>query len=668
MTRTARFALSSVFATFVLTPFLFGQSWNSSTGDFNGTGDFSATENADPWVGPTLLARNGGELTFAGDVTHNGSTRVETGSAVIVNGAFDHTNSFQTFSVGGNDGQGGFSSLTIGDAANSDVTSADFSLQYTGLNLNSVSAANNVLLRNGSQLDILQDFSSGGRTIIETGSQVTVGGAFNHTNSFQTFSIGGDDGQGGFSSLTIGDAANSNVTSADFSLQYTGLNLNSASASNNVLIRNGAQLDIIQDFSSGGRTIIETGSKVNVGGAFNHTNSFQTFSIGGDDGQGGFSSLTIGDAANSNVTSADFSLQYTGLNLNSASAANNVLIRNGAQLDIAQDFSSGGRTIIETGSQVNVGGAFNHTNSFQTFSIGGDDGQGGFSSLTIGDAAKSNVSSNDFSLQYTELNLNSASADRNTLIRNGAQLEIIQNFSAAGAVQVESGSQVNIGGDFSKINQNQNFSVGGADDFGNRSSFQVGGTVDIEARSFTSSGKLGMSGDVKSAISAIFFNGTTIAPGLGVGELNIDTNSVATQDHGLQIQSDVTYQWELGTAGNDVINVVGDLQLSDNWELELITLDDSFSNIQSTDRFDVFTYTGQLTAFVDGSGEMTRVRIDDSGVDVARWDTSQVAVYDDGAGVVYLTGLSFIAVPEPGSMVVFATAFAFVGLRRRKQA
>ena len=52
------------------------QSWDSANGNFNGTGDFSATETSDPWIGPGLFATNGGELTFVGDAEHSGGTFV----------------------------------------------------------------------------------------------------------------------------------------------------------------------------------------------------------------------------------------------------------------------------------------------------------------------------------------------------------------------------------------------------------------------------------------------------------------------------------------------------------------------------------------------------------------------------------------------------------------
>ena len=132
----------------------FGQSWNPTTGDFDGTGDFSATEDSDPWSGPQLFARNGGELTYVGDAEHNGRTRVEGASSVFVDGSFNHTNAFQGFAVTGNDGQGGLSSLTIVDVANSNVNYADFLLDSTELNLNSVISESSAFVRDGARLNV----------------------------------------------------------------------------------------------------------------------------------------------------------------------------------------------------------------------------------------------------------------------------------------------------------------------------------------------------------------------------------------------------------------------------------------------------------------------------------------------------------------------------------
>ena len=123
----------------------FGQSWNPTTGEFDGTGDFSATENSDPWTGPGLSTTNGGQLTFVGDAEHNGRTSVDSGTSVVVAGAFNHTNVFQAFSVVGNDLQGN-SSLTISDVANSSITASNIEVRAGSVNVNFATAADGLTI------------------------------------------------------------------------------------------------------------------------------------------------------------------------------------------------------------------------------------------------------------------------------------------------------------------------------------------------------------------------------------------------------------------------------------------------------------------------------------------------------------------------------------------
>ena len=526
------------------------QSWNPTSGSFNGSGEFMAVESSDPWVGPQLSATNGGELRFLGDVEHNGGTGV---------------------------------------------------------------------------------LSS---------SQVIVGGAFNHTNSFQSFSVRDSDGMGNFSSLTITDVANSNVSSRNFDVQSSTLNLNSVTAAGNALVRDVATLDILGDFDVGGSTTIVAGSDVNVGGAFNHTNSFQSFSVRDSDGMGNFSSLTITDVANSNVSSRNFDVQSSTLNLNSVTAAGNALVRDVATLDILGDFDVGGSTTIVAGSDVNVGGAFNHTNSFQSFSVRDSDGMGNFSSLTIADIANSIVSSRNFDVQSSELSLNSVAVAGDALIRDSATLNVLQDFDASGAVSIPAGSWVFVGGDFTKINENRSFSVSGSDFFGVRSMFEVEGTTIVVASSFTLDGPSFFSGMVATATDAIVFDAATISPRAGeIGQIDFDTTGIATENHALEIRSRALYEWEFNELGSDEISVNGDLQLSDFWELEISAIADAVIPVSASDEFTLFTYSGDLNASVDAQGLLTRLTIDSSKLPEA-YDASSVAVFDDGAGRVFLTGLS----------------------------
>ena len=59
--------------------------------------------------------------------------------------------------------------------------------------------------------------------------------------------------------------------------------------------------------------------------------------------------------------------------------------------------------------------------------------------------------------------------------------------------------------------------------------------------------------------------------------------------------------------------------------------------------------------------------IDVSSLDGSSIDASNVGVFDDGQGTVFLTGLGAIAIPEPNSAVVFLFASAFFCLKRKNR-
>ena len=342
------------------------------------------------------------------------------------------------------------------------------------------------------------------------------------------------------------------------------------------------------------------------------------------------------------------------------------MIRSGAQLSVIGDVSSGGFTSIETGAQVVAGGAFNHTNSSQDFRVTGSDGNGGFSSLTISDVANSNVSSSGFLLDNTGLDLNSVSANGDVLIRSGAELEVNEDFNSEGFTSIESGAQVVVGGTFTHDNLTRDFSVAGSDSNSNRSSFTVNDTVNIEAGEFRSDGRTAISGSVGTAFAAVFFGGSTVAPGVeSIQDLTFNTTDLAMEDHALELRSGATYEWELGSTGNDVISVIGDLQLNDFWELQLSIFDDFSREILASDRFDLFTYSDNLTANIDSSGLLSRVIINSSTINPSQFDITNAAVFDDGQGTVFLTGLESVPVPEP-SPIALVLAVCCCCLKRQK--
>ena len=254
------------------------------------------------------------------------------------------------------------------------------------------------------------------------------------------------------------------------------------------------------------------------------------------------------------------------------------------------------------------------------------------------------------------------------MVRSGAQLDVIQDFSSDGFTQIETGSQVSVGGAFNHTNAFQGFSITGSDGAGNRSALTALGASEIEASSFFSNGRIGISGTVETAISASLSNGATISPGAeGIAEILFDTTSSASEDHALQIGSGVVYEWELNGTGNDQINVDGDLVLSDFWSLEIAILSDFIGSIDASEQFTLFTYTGDLTANIDASGRLNQVEVNGFALGPFEFDATNVGVFDDGEGTVFLTGLA-VSVPEPSSagMLFLSSAVCFLTRRKRR--
>ena len=110
----------------------------------------------------------------------------------------------------------------------------------------------------------------------------------------------------------------------------------------------------------------------------------------------------------------------------------------------------------------------------------------------------------------------------------------------------------------------------------------------------------------------------------------------------------------------------GDLILRDFWTLDLLVLADALTGIDASDRFNLFTYTGQASAFTESSGQLTRVTIDDSLLDANRLDATGVGIFDDGNGTIFLTGLISVAVPEPSAVAILSLAFVCLSTRRKR--
>jgi len=126
-------------------------------------------------------------------------------------------------------------------------------------------------------------------------------------------------------------------------------------------------------------------------------------------------------------------------------------------------------------------------------------------------------------------------------------------------------------------------------------------------------------GDGSTITGAVEINGT-IVPGNSPGTLNIAG--------GLELTDDVVYEWEIGAAATDVINVTGgELAIGD---ITIALIDDG-GNPSVGDKLPVFTYD-------TGTPDIGTINFDTTGI--AGWSWGTLALTDDGSGMLYIDGLS----------------------------
>jgi len=161
---------------------------------------------------------------------------------------------------------------------------------------------------------------------------------------------------------------------------------------------------------------------------------------------------------------------------------------------------------------------------------------------------------------------------------------------------------------------------------------RVTGTVNAgtEVR-INGNSKLSGSGTINAGNRTYVNNGCVIAPGASIGTLTIGSGE-------LELRAGSVYEFELGAPsapgvqdGNDLIDVAGDLDLQGAWKLALFDLGGLVAN--DTDKIPLFTYGGNLISL--GAAD-----VDPTALDTEVWTIGALTVADDGAGMVYLTGLS----------------------------
>ena len=216
------------------------------------------------------------------------------------------------------------------------------------------------------------------------------------------------------------------------------------------------------------------------------------------------------------------------------------------------------------------------------------------------------------------------------------------------------------------------------------------GFVDVNGGTLVGTGQLGAyyqevrvnSGGTLSGNATIFTNdrrgsphlksGGTIAPGNSVGTITVaygtggGTPAININDYSFSLRTGSTYEWEVGAANaTDTVHITqGGLILQD-FTLKIL---DAGGTPAAIAQLPVFTYGSGVSR--DMSGFLGSF---DTSALGATWSATGLALTDDGAGTIYLTGLSNTAggaIPEPATMCALGLAVAGLGgyVRKRRRA
>ena len=119
-----------------------------------------------------------------------------------------------------------------------------------------------------------------------------------------------------------------------------------------------------------------------------------------------------------------------------------------------------------------------------------------------------------------------------------------------------------------------------------------------------------------------------VAPGAGVGQLNVSGNTTLTDDS--------IYEWQVGQPGEtDVLDITGGSLNLDNFILRI--LDANGYVASNTDELPVFTYSGLTPDMAGFNNDPANFDTSELG---GAWTIGVLSLTDGGSGIIYLTGLS----------------------------
>lgn len=338
------------------------------------------------------------------------------------------------------------------------------------------------------------------------------------------------------------------------------------------------------------------------------------------------------------------------------------------RLNVAGNAVIGRRFYIENGSTVDTGGNLTVTRT------GGEDwswlyggtlrvagnltGMHLYYQLPYNDLQPSLVVQGNMQVQYhTQMDGGTVSIGGNFskgggdawYIRNGTQVSIGGNATAAHHIVIENGSWLDLTGTGKTVAAEE--SIGNGDygvyvqngDASHLSTLRSSGSTVVGKSTlrgshvyFANNAMLSGNWTVNTKNYLEFQSDAHVSPGNSVGAINVAGTG------NMYMQSNSSYHWDLGATGADIINVGNDLNLGDNWNL---IVGDAGGTSDVSDQWPLFTYGGTLSASLNGS-LLTGVNISLADGLAGGWNVSGAQVRVDASGRrVYLTGLEALAVP-----------------------
>jgi autotransporter-associated beta strand protein len=497
------------------------------------------------------------------------------------------------------------------------------------------STAGGTTVASGAALELQGGITIGAEVLSLNGTGISNGGALRN--------VSGDNTCGGL--ITLAGASRINSDSGTLTLDVASGN--AVTATNLALTLGGAgNITVADPIATGTGTLIKDGTGTAILAGNNTYTGLTTVSAG---------TLTL---SGNNTGTGGTTLTAGTLNVNHAHALGN-----------------SGTITLTSGTINNTSGATITNSVANPITLNGNFTFGGANDLNLGTGAVTNAASRTITLNGTGSALtlggvmtNGMAGDQTTTVNGPGNTLVLGGYALSNSGTSRTGTFNGTGNvTITGAVVNGSTATASALTYSGSGVLTLSGTNTYAGATTVSSGRLNVAGSINASAVTVSNAGTVLAGGGSVKSLAMNAGTiVAPGDGGVgdlgvvagncSLATTAVYQWELGSGGNDVVDVAGNLTLTDGWVLKLI---DAGGTVSAGTQYNLFTYTGTLSL-----GTYT---IDNSLVD---WNISGATISSDATRV-YITGLAESggmaapAIPEPATAMLLIFGAAAM-LRRRR--